>query len=191
VPRATRRPRKQHGPIEPTGYESEIDIIWLDKDYDAVPALIEVAPDGTYIVWRATASYDTPEEADRDVSRPAQRGWRDWFTRDEARYYDVPPEPPHHFVAPRGRARHVADFDTLDDLVAHAAQLGATHVSYPEPGTMQGVVLYFPLEDGQYEAASVWQKGGYWHSQGPGSREIVRYLPRGAQDITRQAGRTR
>lgn len=97
----------------------------------------------------------------------------------EARY--SPPERPQHHVTPR-----VRDFDTIDDLIAHARDtLGATHVSYPEPGTMQGVSIYFPRKDGQYERANTWQKAGYWHAAGPGNREIIRHLPRGAQSITR------
>ncbi len=80
--------------------------------------------------------------------------------------------------------RVVNDFNTLDDLIAHARdELGATHVSYPEPGTMQGVRIYFPRKDGRYEAANTWQKSGYWHAQGPGNREIMSHLPRGAQSI--------
>jgi hypothetical protein len=97
----------------------------------------------------------------------------------EARRYPQPKLPPRQFVAPR-----VRDFNTLDDLVRHARdELGATHVSF-EHGT-HGNVIYFPRKDGQYEAASTWQKAGYWHAQGPGSREIVRHLPRGAQAIGR------
>jgi hypothetical protein len=95
----------------------------------------------------------------------------------EARRYPQPKLPPRQFVAPR-----VRDFNTLDDLIIHARdELGATHVSF-EHGT-HGNVIYFPRKDGQYEAASTWQKAGYWHAQGPGSREIVRHLPRGAQAI--------
>jgi hypothetical protein len=43
--------------------------------------------------------------------------------------------------------------------------------------------LYFPRKDGQYEAANTWQKAGYWHAQGPGSREIIRHLPPGVQSL--------
>jgi hypothetical protein len=102
----------------------------------------------------------------------------------EARRYPQPKLPPRQFVAPR-----VRDFNTLDDLIRHARdELGATHVSF-EHGT-HGNVIYFPRKDGQYEAASTWQKAGYWHAQGPGSREIVRHLPGEAQAIGGGATRT-
>ena len=76
----------------------------------------------------------------------------------------------------------VADFNTIDDLIAHAGrELGATHVSYEHD--LHGNKLYFPRKDGQYEVANVWQKAGYWHAAGPDSREIVRHLPQGAVPI--------
>jgi len=77
--------------------------------------------------------------------------------------------------------RMVADFDTLDDLIAHARdELGATHVVVAGPETR----LYFP-RGGQYlyEEARVWRKGGYWHAEGPGSRRGVARLPDEAQEI--------
>jgi len=81
----------------------------------------------------------------------------------------------------RETAHVVADFDTLDGLIAHAAQLGATHVLVAGAHTK----LYFP-RGGQYpyEAASVWRKGRYWHSEGPGARVGVTSLPREAEPIT-------
>ena len=76
----------------------------------------------------------------------------------------------------------VRDFNTLDDLIRHARdELGATHVEYEHD--TQGTRLFFPRKDGQYEVANTWQKAGYWHATGPGSREIVRHLPRGAQPL--------
>lgn len=79
---------------------------------------------------------------------------------------------------------HVADFNTLDDLIRHARdELGATHVE-PEHDTY-GTRIYFPRKDGQYEVANTWQKAGYWHATGPGSREIVRRPPMGAQSIVK------
>lgn len=97
----------------------------------------------------------------------------------EARRYSTPAAPPRRFVSPM-----VADFNTLDDLISHAKrELGATHVSYPEPGTMQGISIYFPRKDGQYERANTWEKAGYWHAQGPGNREIIRHLPHNAQCV--------
>jgi hypothetical protein len=88
-----------------------------------------------------------------------------------------------HFVAPsaRPRGRVVADFNTLEDLVAHAGrELGATHVSGHDAGTK----LYFPRGGHYpYEEASVWRKNGYWHAQGPGARTGVGGLPRDARPI--------
>lgn len=81
----------------------------------------------------------------------------------------------------RETTHHVADFNSLDDLIGHAQrELGATHVS----GDGANTQLYFP-RGGQhpYEAATVWRKGGYWHAQGPGARSGVTRLPQGAQPI--------
>jgi hypothetical protein len=81
--------------------------------------------------------------------------------------------------------RRVADFNTLDDLIAHARdELGATHASGAEARTK----LYFP-RGGQYEEATVWRKEGYWHAQGPGSRNGVSKLPSDARSIRTQGGR--
>jgi hypothetical protein len=86
------------------------------------------------------------------------------------------------------RASHrVADFNTLDDLIAHARdELGATHVD-PEHDTYNARI-FFPRKDGQYEVANTWKKAGYWHATGPGSREIIRYLPPGTQVIGGRRG---
>lgn len=80
----------------------------------------------------------------------------------------------------------VADFNTLEDLVQHAAdQLGATHAVIDGAHTK----LYFPRSGGlyPYEEASVWRKADYWHAQGPHARVGVSHLPRGAQPIGRAA----
>lgn len=75
---------------------------------------------------------------------------------------------------------HVADFNTLDDLIAHARdELGATHVLFVD----EEVHLYFPRQEGTYEKAEIWQKDGYWHAQGPGARTIVQKPPSNAQPI--------
>jgi hypothetical protein len=86
------------------------------------------------------------------------------------------------------RASHrVADFNTLDDLIEHARdELGATHVD-PEHDTYNARI-FFPRKDGQYEVANTWKKAGYWHATGPGSREIIRYLPPGTQVIGGRRG---
>jgi hypothetical protein len=81
----------------------------------------------------------------------------------------------------RANSLHVADFSTLPDLIKHAkSDLGATHVS----GHGSETRVYFPRGDGQYEEASVWQKGNYWHAEGPGARQLVRKPPAGAKPIT-------
>lgn len=77
--------------------------------------------------------------------------------------------------------RVVADFNTLDDLISHAARdLGATHASGDEANTK----LYFP-RGGQfpYEEATVWRKNGYWHAQGPSARTGIARLPSDARSI--------
>lgn len=90
----------------------------------------------------------------------------------------------------REASRIVADFNTLDDLISHAARdLGATHVA----GTEASTKIYFP-RGGQfpYEEATVWRKNGYWHAQGPGARTGVERLPAGAKPIAaRGAGQRR
>jgi hypothetical protein len=78
----------------------------------------------------------------------------------------------------------VADFNTLDDLIAHARGEGATHVLHVD----DEVHLYFLRRDGSYEKSEVWQKDGYWHTQGPGSRVVVRKPPENAQPIKGQRG---
>jgi len=82
----------------------------------------------------------------------------------------------HHHVAPV-----VADFDTLDDLIRHAAdQLGATHAA----GSGAHTRVYFP-RGGQYpyEEATVRRKAGYWHADGPHARVGVTHLPSDAKPI--------
>ncbi len=85
--------------------------------------------------------------------------------------------------APRQTGGHrVADFNTLDDLIAHAKhELGATHVSGRDAGTR----IYFPtIERGyKYEVSNVWEKGGYWHAQAPSDRTLTKHLPRDATPI--------
>lgn len=87
--------------------------------------------------------------------------------------------------SPRGH--RVADFNTLDDLVEHARAEGATHVLHID----DEVHLYFQRRDGSYEKSEVWQKDGYWHTQGPGSRVVVRRPPSNAQAIGGRGGAVR
>ncbi len=77
--------------------------------------------------------------------------------------------------------QHVADFNTLHDLINHAhRELGATHVSGEDAHTK----IYFPRGGRHpYEEATVWRKGSYWHAQGPGARTGVEHLPRDAKPI--------
>ncbi len=88
--------------------------------------------------------------------------------------------PRKHMRAPRGQ-HVVADFNTIDDLIAHAARdLGATHALIAGPETR----LYFP-RGGQYpyEEARVRRSAGYWHAEGPGARSGVSHLPSKARPI--------
>ena len=88
--------------------------------------------------------------------------------------------------SPVSSEHRVADFDTLDDLIAHAAQIGATHVLVAGAHTK----LYFP-RGGQYpyEEARVWRKSGYWHAEGPIGRRGVHQLPQDAVPL--DSGRQR
>jgi hypothetical protein len=96
------------------------------------------------------------------------------------RYYGESTVPIKRRVSGSVREGHrVADFNTLDDLVAHARQEGATHVLRID----DEVHLYFKRRDGSYEKSEVWQKDGYWHTQGPGSRVIVKKPPENAKPI--------
>lgn len=79
----------------------------------------------------------------------------------------------------RETSHRVADFNTLDDLLAHARQEGATHYLQIDDETH----IYFQRRDGAYEKAEAWQKDGYWHTQAPGSRAVVRKPPPGAKAI--------
>lgn len=81
-------------------------------------------------------------------------------------------------------SHHVADFNTLDDLLAHARGEGATHYLQIDDETH----IYFQRRDGGYEKAEAWQKDGYWHTQAPGSRAVVRKPPPEAKPI---GGRSR
>jgi hypothetical protein len=98
------------------------------------------------------------------------------FADLERQFFHGPPRPM------RSReTSHVADFNSLDDLIAHAARdLGATYVVVAGAHTK----LYFP-RGGQYpfEEARVWRKGGYWHAEGPGARRGVQNLPANARPI--------
>lgn len=80
-------------------------------------------------------------------------------------------------------AHHVADFNTLDDLLEHARGEGATHFLQIDDETH----IYFRRSDGKYEKAEAWQKDGYWHTQAPGSRAVVPRPPRGARAIGQHA----
>ena len=92
---------------------------------------------------------------------------------------------------PRRRPAHhrVADFDSLPALIDHAKTVdGATHLLIAGPK----VTLYFPTEDGRYEAATVWQERGYWHAPAASARTILGRLPTGVEPIgshTRRASR--
>ena len=81
----------------------------------------------------------------------------------------------------RRRQPRVADFNTLGDVVRHAAdELGATHVIMAGPETR----IYFPRGGAYpYEEARVWRKAGYWHAEGPHARQGVSRLPPEAQPI--------
>ena len=79
------------------------------------------------------------------------------------------------------RAARVADFNSLDDLIAHAGrELGATHAIIDDAHSK----IYFP-RGGQYpyEEAKVWRKAGYWHAEGPHARTGVSDLPANAKPI--------
>jgi hypothetical protein len=98
----------------------------------------------------------------------------------EARRYPKPEPPPRRFVAPRAEAprkHRVADFNMLDDLIAHA---GATHLDTDKDRIANK--LYVPEGDG-YRELRVWQKEGFWHAQNPERGKTVKRLPSSAAPI--------
>ena len=74
----------------------------------------------------------------------------------------------------------VADFNTLDDLIEH--ELTQNNASHVDRTNTRGSRIFYPTGDG-YEVSSVWQKGGYWHTQAPSARSLTKHLSRGAQPI--------
>jgi len=115
--------------------------------------------------------------------------WK-WMHRHESssiehalRYEGYKIEPISQHGTREGRSSRVADFNTLHDLIAHAAnELGATHVAGHDANTR----IYFP-RGGQwpYEEAQVRRKAGYWHADGPHARTGVASLPSDAKPIGR------
>jgi hypothetical protein len=83
------------------------------------------------------------------------------------------------------RSHIVADFNTIEDLVQHAAdELGATHAIIAGPETR----IYFPRGgDYPYEEARVFRKAGYWHADGPHMRPGVSHLPPDAEPLDQPA----
>jgi hypothetical protein len=86
---------------------------------------------------------------------------------------------PGHDERMTRETHHVADFNTIPEIIAHAQQEGATHVKTIDGETK----IYFPRQDGQYEEACVWTEGGYWHTHAPGNRVVLGCLPPGAEPI--------
>lgn len=75
--------------------------------------------------------------------------------------------------------RHVADFNTLADLIRHAGEEGATHVFVAGSKTE----IYFPRDDGQYDEAKVFRQNGYWHLSAPSDRKAIHRLPADAAPV--------
>lgn len=145
---------------------------------------------------------DWPKHGDELTAASKSYGSFDLYVGDDGMIYGPPPDwyrshghrsnverltgkpanPPAREVRERGRSQHVADFDTLPDIVAHAqAQDGATHVVVNASGTMAW--LFFPLASGKYAEARVRHERGYWHAEGPADRDTIDRLPRGAMPI--------
>ncbi len=130
------------------------------------------------------------EHADELQTAAKSYGEFDLYVGDDGEIHGTPiGAPGRDYQKVRSSGRHVADFNTLDDLIEHAAvDLGAKYVS----GTGAGTRFYFSSDDPAYkfEVASVWQKGGYWHAQGPSARTLTKHLPRSAVPIAgRRAAR--
>jgi len=92
--------------------------------------------------------------------------------------------PPGHAgrrsTAENRRRTVVADFSTLPELIEHAKTTdGATHILIRG----QQVQLFFPLDNGRYDVATVWQDRGYWHAPAKSARTVVTRLPEGAEPI--------
>lgn len=116
-----------------------------------------------------------------------------WYDRGVREGGARRPVVPRHHATPREAAvdagHHVADFNTLDDLIEHAErELGATHVTVElvrgSGKAGRGTKIYFPRgAQYPYEEARVWREGRYWHAEGPGARAGIQQLPENAMTI--------
>jgi len=154
---------------------------------------------GTLKLWKITyKDADDPAAPDFTTTKwaydkeAASLGFYD--SNDEGESWEIIKIDPVLDTGPRQISREtptleshrVADFTSLDDLIAHAHhELGATHVVVAGAHTQ----IFF-RRGGQYpyEAAKVWRKGGYWHAEGPGARTGVKTLPKDAQPIEVEGG---
>lgn len=99
----------------------------------------------------------------------------------ELRKYPKPERGEPHFVTPQNH-HSVADFTGIQQLIEHEYRNGATHVIFG--GSMgKDPVLYYPMQNGDYEEGAVWQENGYWHSTAPEYRTVVDRPPSHAERI--------
>src|ERR1700684_3849224 len=116
-----------------------------------------------------------------------RRGFTAWIESDSGEFVPVEGamKKPGEIV---DEHRHVADFNSIPELIEHAKGEGASAILVAG----QQVTLYFPRRDGRYDAAILWNQNGYWHAPSKSARSIVTRLPTGAESIgshTQRVGR--
>ena len=121
----------------------------------------------------------------KELDRAAKEyGEFDLYVGDDGVIYGSPLEPlPRMRETPRARGHRVADFNTLDDLIAHS---GATALASDAHGVASK--LYVPEGRGYLELR-VWQKEGFWHAQNPDRGKPLDRLPREATPIVNRPSR--
>jgi len=166
-----RRPRPPKG--APTQTNIWVATQWLAQNNGRIP--LRVPPTELPHLRRLIAAGWLVQDGDAFIAAP---GYEDFWATEIAKH-----EEKHMAREPR----YVADFNTVDDLVRHAADdLGATHAVIDGPQTR----IYFPRGgEYPYEEARVRRAAGYWHADGPHARRGVSHLPRDAKPVGRSRGR--
>lgn len=133
-----------------------------DNIYKYRGASIELSNAGTRRWWATVRFQHQEKDFEATSSDEALEKAKEWI--------DAAPEL-------REAPLVVADFNMLDDLIAHA---GATHLDTDKNRIANKI--YVP-EGGGYRELRVWQKEGYWHAQSPDNGKLVDRLPSSAAPI--------
>lgn len=124
------------------------------------------------------------EHADELQAAAESYGEFNLYVGDDGEIHGTPiGAPGRDYQKVRSSGRHVADFNSLDDLIEHA---GASHLDTDEHRVANK--LYVPEGRGHRELR-VWQKEGYWHAQSPENGKLVNRLPSSATPIINRSPR--